>query len=305
MNITRKKPLSSVLLSATIVGAGLVGGTVLLPSCADGTETVTVDEHTTALNRRDSVINNMLGAFGEIERTLDAIAEREQILAAHENGELAADEREAVLQDIEALGNVLTENRDRIAELETELKDSGVKMSVLRKKVNQLTAEVDNRWADIRALETRIGEKDTEIAGLTRTVDSVNQQVQMRDQLVAFTELELEETNEALKQTTDQMHQAYLAAGTKKELKEMGLLETRLLGPNTLAENLPEKAFEPIDMRTTNAITLGSPKAELVTYHPEGSYQMVSGEGDATAQLEILQPDEFWKVSKYLVVSLK
>jgi hypothetical protein len=305
MKTTRKRTWGGLVWTATLI-AGLVAGTTLLPSCANtGTETVTVDEHTAAMNRRDSVINGMLGAFGEIERTLDAIAEREQILAAHESGELASDEREAVLQDIEALGSVLIDNRDRIAELEAELKDSGVKMSVLRKKVNQLTAEVDNRWADIRALETRLTEKDTEIAGLHRTVDSVNRQVEMRDQLVAFTELELEETNAALQQTTDQMHQAYLAAGTKKELKEMGLLETRLLGPNTLAESIPENAFEPIDIRTTNAITLGSPKAELVTYHPEGSYQMVSGEGDATAQLEILQPDEFWKVSKYLVVSLK
>lgn len=302
MKTTRKNTGLSLLL----VGGSLLGGSLLLPGCAGtGNETVTVDEHNAALTRRDSVINEMLWAFTEIENALGAIAEREQILAAHESGELSGSEREAVLADIEALGKVLEENRDKIAELEDQLKESGVKVAVLRKKVNQLTAEVDNRWADIRALETRIEEKDAAIAELNTAVDSVQRTVRMRDELIAMTELELAETADVLNQTTDRMHQAYVATGTKKELKEQGLLETRLLGPSTLAEGLPANAFRPVDIRETGAIALASPKAELITFHPEGSYQVVSDEGTETAQLEILNPDEFWKVSKYLVVSLK
>jgi uncharacterized coiled-coil protein SlyX len=280
MKTTRKNTGLSLLL----VGGSLLGGSLLLPGCAGtGNETVTVDEHNAALTRRDSVINEMLWAFTEIENALGAIAEREH----------------------EALGKVLEENRDKIAELEDQLKESGVKVAVLRKKVNQLTAEVDNRWADIRALETRIGEKDAAIAELNTAVDSVQRTVRMRDELIAMTELELAETADVLNQTTDRMHQAYVATGTKKELKEQGLLETRLLGPSTLAEGLPANAFRPVDIRETGAIALASPKAELITFHPEGSYQVVSDESTETAQLEILNPDEFWKVSKYLVVSLK
>jgi hypothetical protein len=176
----------------------------------------------------------------------------------------------------------------------------------LRKKVNQLTAEVDNRWADIRALESSVAQKEGKIVQLSTTVDSVQRSLVKRDEYIAITEMELEETATALDQTTDRMHQAYLASGTRKELKEKGLLETHLIGPNTLSETLPANAFQPIDIRETGAIALGSDKAELITYHPEGSYKMVAPKDPSNqATLEIINPDEFWKVSKYLVVSLK
>lgn len=295
-------------LPALAFSAAILGASFGLAGCSqtNQAEQVSLEDHNASLARRDSVINDLLGAFQEVETTLDAIAEREQILASNDNSELNASQRDAVLADIEALGAVLSENRDKITELEKRLKDSGIQASVLRKKVNQLTAEVDNRWADIRALESSVSQKEGQIVQLSSTVDSVQRSLVMRDEYIAVAEMELEETSTALDQTTDLMNQAYMASGTRKELKEKGLLDTRLIGPTTLSESLPTNAFQAIDIRETGAIALGSEKAELITYHPEGSYKMVPAKDPSTqATLEIINPDEFWKVSKYLVVSLK
>jgi len=43
---------------------------------------------------------------------------------------------------------------------------------------------------------------------------------------------------------------------------------------------------------------------KLVTEHPAGSYELVRQDEDQIASIAILNPDEFWKISKYAVVEL-
>ena len=59
-----------------------------------------------------------------------------------------------------------------------------------------------------------------------------------------------------------------------------------------------------IDIRTDKEIKLYSKRAELLTTHPAGSYELVK---DAKGQLtlKITNPTEFWSVSRYLVIQVK
>ena len=62
--------------------------------------------------------------------------------------------------------------------------------------------------------------------------------------------------------------------------------------------------FTQVDIRTTKEIKLYSKRAELLTTHPSGSYELVKDDkGQLT--LKITNPTEFWSVSRYLVIQVK
>jgi hypothetical protein len=297
---------TSIFRSSGLTMAMVLSGFALFSACnSGGSEKVSLEDHEQALQRRDSLINDMLLSFQDIENTLKSIAEKEQLLTLNPEGELAGSERERVINDINALGEVLAENRNKIAELEKKIAASGIEASSLRKKVKELNAELETRWNEIQKMENRIAEKDAQIADLVERVDSVVESLAMRDQTIEATRVELQATSTALSRTTTRMNQAYMITGTRKELKEKGLLDTRLIGPSTLNESLTNEGFRPLDIRETRSIELASSKPELITYHPQGSYKVVPTDEKGSANLEITNPDEFWKVSKYLVVALK
>ena len=60
--------------------------------------------------------------------------------------------------------------------------------------------------------------------------------------------------------------------------------------------------FTKADRRTLNEIPLHSKKAELMTNHPKGSYEIVDQGGSKV--LHILSPDRFWEKSNFLVIKV-
>ena len=69
-------------------------------------------------------------------------------------------------------------------------------------------------------------------------------------------------------------------------------------------ENVNKDYFTEIDIRTTKEIKLYSKSADVLTSHPAGSYAM---EEDDKGQLtlKITNPEQFWSISKYLVIQVK
>jgi len=66
-----------------------------------------------------------------------------------------------------------------------------------------------------------------------------------------------------------------------------------------IAENLNEKYFQKMDKTKVKEIRIVGEKPDLVTDHSISSYKW---KGD---KLVILDADKFWKVSKFLVVTVK
>lgn len=89
--------------------------------------------------------------------------------------------------------------------------------------------------------------------------------------------------------------------GTKRELKEQRILQRN----NVLKGNdFNKDYFTRIDLRVTKTIKLYSKSAKLMTSHPAGSYTL---DKDAQGQytLRITNPQSFWSVSRYLVITVK
>ena len=94
---------------------------------------------------------------------------------------------------------------------------------------------------------------------------------------------------------------AWFVFGTKSELKSQKILQSGDVLKNA---DFNKDYFTQIDIRTTKEIKLYSKRAELLTTHPAGSYEIVK-EDKGQLTLKITNPKEFWSVSKYLVIQVK
>jgi hypothetical protein len=108
----------------------------------------------------------------------------------------------------------------------------------------------------------------------------------------------------------EQLHKAYWTFGTFKELKENGVVAREggilgILGTNkTLNKELNHNYFTELDIRSTQTIPLYAKKAEVISEHSDSSYRFVY-QDDLIAYLEIEDPNEFWKLTKYAVIEVK
>lgn len=88
--------------------------------------------------------------------------------------------------------------------------------------------------------------------------------------------------------------------GTKRELREQRILQR---GDVLKSNDFNKDYFTRIDLRVTRTIRLYSKSAKLMTSHPASSYSL---DKDAQGQytLRITNPQAFWSVSKYLVITV-
>ena len=93
----------------------------------------------------------------------------------------------------------------------------------------------------------------------------------------------------------------------KKELREHHVISNEglpIIGKQkVLTEDFNEDYFTRIDIREVEEIPLFRPKYKILTNHPEGSYEMLNGEED-TKTIKILNKEDFWSISKFLVVQV-
>ena len=239
-----------------------------------------------AVHQKDSTLTEFVRAFNEIQDNLDIIKEKEKILTvSSKDPEMQKSEKDQILDDLDAMYQLMEKNKQKIASLTGKLKKANVRIDELEKMVAHLTNQVL--------------EKDIEIAALKEELSSLN---------VALKEL-FHSYNERVSESdakTEQLNTAFYAFGTYKELKEHGILtrEGGFIGmgrAEKLKDNFNKSYFTKTDITEMRSITLASKKARLITTHPSGSYELKGTNGKVEA-LVIKDPTEFWSISKYLVV---
>lgn len=271
-----------------------------LAACQSGpteSEQAALNENSRLKNEvqtRDSLIADMTRSFGDIEENLAMIEDREKLLPPDE-ANLTVDQRERIMRDIQLMNSLMQESRDRIAELTKKLDKSKVDSGSLRKKLKALDTELASRDSAITLMKEDLLAKDFKI-------EEVNQK------LNAF-ELEMARREATIEQLGNEMHTAWYAVGSAKDLEAKGVVkrEGGVLGigrSSELNSGLAGNALSTIDTRNTERIPLEGKKVEFVTEHPEGSYEIVK-EKDELAYLKIKDPDAFWRLSHYFVAEVR
>lgn len=249
-----------------------------------------------------NVLNSKLAEMSEMDLFLDAVnASMDSVLnldgsVLRSVGETTLSRKEQIKQNISAYKDVLQRQRDRLAELEKKLGASNNQNAKLLKTIESLKAQIDEKDQAIATLTEELEKRNFDISNLKANVAKLNTQV-------ATLEEDSKAKDEALIAQSDMLNEAYVCIGTKKELKEAGILK----GGGFLKKaklNMSEvnpSAFTKIDIRNTKTFSIPSKKIEILTQAPAGSYT-ITVNADKSSTLTVTDAEKFWSMSNYLVI---
>ena len=248
------------------------------------------------LNQRNAELDDMMGTFNEVQEGFRKInaAESRVHLQRGTITENTASAKQQIASDIEFISKQMEENKAQIAKLQAQLKNSSYNSAQMKKAVAALTAELNAKQQRIEELQTELASKNIRIQELDAAVSDLSA---AKETLVAENEAKAKTVAEQDKS----LNAAWFVFGTKSELKAQKILQS---GDVLKSADFNKDYFTQIDIRTTKEIKLYSKRAELLTTHPAGSYELVKDDkGQLT--LKITNPTEFWSISRYLVIQVK
>ena len=246
------------------------------------------------LSDRDAELDEIMGAFNEIQEGFREINEAENRVDLQGGAMESKSSAEKIKQHVRFISQDLQPNLARIAELEKQLQNSNYQSAQLKKAIKNLTAELESKQKQIETLQAELASKNIRIAELDEAVADLNKNV---DELTA----ENVAKTETVAAQDKALNTAWYVFGTKSELKDQKILKRG----DVLKDNEFNKDyFTEIDIRQDKEIKLYSKRAELLTTHPEGSYELVKDD-KSQLTLKITNPSQFWSVSRYLVIQVR
>jgi chromosome segregation ATPase len=251
------------------------------------------DSMNQVISQKEAEINDIMGTFNDIQEGFDEINQAEgRVNLEKSNPEKSS--RQSIMENIEFIRRTMQLNKERIARLQEQLKTSSFNTSKLKATIESLNKQMEEKAQQITKLQEELKAKDLKIAeqgqqinSLTGDVADLTQQNEQKAQTVARQDAEI--------------NTAWYVFGTKRELKAQRILQNgNVLKTSTFNKDY----FTKVDIRVVKSIKLYSKSARLLTSHPAGSYTL---DRDAQKQytLHITNPQQFWSVSKYLVILVR
>ena len=275
-------------------------GALLLASCsgekgksnADSLQIVTVQyEQASDLN------DSLLLLMGDIYDGLDSINTQEGLLYSMGNGSEKFDRRAEVRQNLQGIKDRLQKNRDLLSQMQAKLDATGGENTVLKKTVADLQARIERQEAKIADLTTQLEAAHTEIQQLNEQVTKGQEDLQAETSAREQAQAEATEAENAA-------NRVYYAIGTNKELKQNGLLEKKFLGATkVLKGEFNENYFTVGDKRNLSVINTGGKKVKIWSNMPKDSYEIIDN-ANGTQSVKILNPQDFWQLTPFLIIQI-
>jgi len=277
----------------------LLAGALLMASCQHTKQenmmlTQRSDSLVRVLSQRNAELESALATIGDIQAGFDSInvAEGRISMPGGDGQPVAAADK--LKDDMEYIRQTMDANRKRIAQLQAQLKSSNNKNASLQRIVDNLNSQLAEKTARIAQLEEevakagkRINELDDAVRTLTGDVDALQKSNADKDLQILEQDI--------------QLNRAWYVYGTSRELKDEGILKN---GKVLHSDDFNSDYFTPVDIRHNTRFPLHARRAELLTTHPAGSWQLTPDE-NRELTLEILDPTQFWSVSRYLVIKVR
>lgn len=250
--------------------------------------------------QKDSTINDFIESLNAIEENLDIIKEKEKIIAVNSENPNQS-QKQKIASDLSSINNLLEQNKTKIEDLESKLNNSWYQNSKLRKLTDRLKTELEAKEGEINVLNDKVAKLNIE-------VENLNGQVNELSGTVMALNTENESKAKVIENKTTELNTAYYVFGTSRELQEKHIItkDGGFIGIGKTAvlnEDFNASEFKKIDITKVTSIPVTGKKISLVTSHPSNSYKV---EGVETVEgITILDPVEFWKSSKYLVITVR
>ena len=244
------------------------------------------------IEQRDNEINDMVAVLNDVEEGFRAINRAEDRVTIAKEGE-GENRRQQIRENIQFIQDRMEQNRELIAKLKQQMRESSFKSTELKRTVDNLIKQMQEKDEQLKQLRAELESKDIHIAELDQTITDLNTSVN-------DLKTESNEKTQTIESQDKQLNTAWFAFGTKKELKEQNVL----VKGKVLQGNFNKNYFTKIDIRVEKEIKLYSKSAKILTMHPSSSYTLTTDAKDQYV-LRINNPQLFWSTSKYLVVQVK
>ena len=229
-------------------------------------------------------VDKMVTLINEVSSCLDSIQIQEKMIFENKEG---VTDNEKILIQVRSLKDLLARKQAQINALNGKFSDSEKESAQnLQKMVDFINNQLTEKTEKMGMLEEALQNKDTKIDELRYGITQLRKETEY-----------LKEQNY---QQDRQLNAVYYVVGTKKELKNMGLLKSTA-SKKILTENLDKSKFKRADKRGLKTIPLNKKKAIILTNNPASSYTITTG-ADGKSVLTITDKEKFWGASPYLII---
>lgn len=256
-----------------------------------------INEQNYSLTERDSSISDYISYFKDVERNLDSITAKQQMITVNSDKsgiESKENTKIRITSQIETINSLIDQNRKTIASLNKKLKSSGRKNAELEKMILKLNNELEQKSIELAALNQNLTELNLQIVQLQTSMEMLTVENAAKSQNIS--------------EQTAALHTAYYVMGKSKDLQELNIIDRKggLLGmgrTSKLNENVDKSKFTQIDYTRVGTIAIND-DAKIITTHPSDSYTLEKDGKDKkhVKNLTITNPEKFWSASKFLVI---
>lgn len=248
----------------------------------------------------DSSYSQTLIILNDIESGFSEISQNEKEMKVNLKGVEGTKtiKREVIAAQMTAIKEGIAKNKAKIAELRKLASKSGKANGMLAETIKRLQTEMDEKTVQIQSLQAELEQKNIKITELNTTVDVQSKNITEQQNV-------MDQQKSTIKGQDTDLNTVWYCVASSKKLKDSkivsntGLFQTK----KVMATEFDKTAFSPVDLRNISSIPTNSKSIKIITTHPKGSYNLVTGT-DKKITIEITDPSRFWSVSKYLVVQL-
>lgn len=213
--------------------------------------------------------------------------------------------RSVMISRLEDFQELIHRQKERVRMLEETILQDSIKLGSLHSLVSHLTTQIEQKDEEINKLKgelsrskVEIAQKKKEIAQLNESVDNLSTEVENLTGTVA----DLEGSNEELQNRIRESEKVYYIVGTRKELRDKGLLSTNSLKPRLNAANIQISDFSTANPEDLSEFSFSGRSPRIMTDMPKDSYILYDGRSSGQSKLEITDMDRFWSITKILII---
>ena len=291
-------------MKKTIFLAGLLSCLALVfTSCNSGEEEriksqKTIDSLQAIVDNKNEEVEGLFELLNEIEDNLASVSSKFGQVEELQRGQVEGrnDVKLKINNQIQQISEMMNQNKEKIAKLNNKINASHKENTKLQEFVEKL--------------QTRITEQETEIQNLVAQLEQKNIVIEnLNKDVVTLTESNVEK-DKVIEEQVNDMNKVFYIVDTYNKLKEAGIVNKTggFIGigrKQQITNDINVSAFTAIDKRQVTTIQVNAKGAQVVSKHPENSYELVLNEDKVCTHLKITNPTEFWKATRYLVISTK
>ena len=237
----------------------------------------------------DSIVNLYALYIQKIKNNINEISKQELIINnAKNNPDFIEKDTTDIIKSIKILSKKLQENESMLMALNNAVKQEKNKNSLFASKVTELREEIDKSNREVYYLKEELNSMNASFEAIFKKYNLQNKKISAINQ---------------------KLNEVAYVIGSKSELLDNGVLTKSggLIGigkTRKLNSNLNTDYFTYVSKYKFENIPLGYKSVRLMTSHPTNSYKL-SNSNEIIDSLIIINQDDFWRNSKFLVIEVK